>query len=141
MKALYTFIFVCCSIVGFSQFQGEIQTEVINSGSKMTTTWFIGEDAIKLQMSYQSADGPVKVDFIAKKGTDKLTVITDSKSYKGYSEIGDSAITSQYELDKIGFTSNGGPTQGGGKFQGYSKKHQLAVWTDSSDISLKPFDA
>lgn len=139
MKALFTFITIFIFTAAQAGFEGIITTEVYANGSKITTKWFVKNDQLKLQMNYQAKDGPVKVDMIMKKGSNILTIVTDSKDYKGYSEIDGTAINSNFGIDNLHFTTNGITEEELTKYQSANTKFQSAVWLLELDVDLTPF--
>ena len=103
MKTILTIIALTISLISFAGFEGVITTSVYNQGTSMEVKWFIKNDLLKLQMNYNADNGPVTVEFIVKKGGGKMTIVTNSESYKGYSILNESAITGSMAIGDLVF--------------------------------------
>ena len=139
MKTILTIIALAISLISFAGFEGVITTSVYNQGTSMEVKWFIKDDLLKLQMNYNADNGPVTVEFIVKQGGGKMTIVTNSESYKGYSIINESAIARSMAIGDLVFKKDGIKKDELTKYQAANAKYQCAIWLTDLDVQLAEF--
>jgi len=139
MKTILTIIALTISLISFAGFEGVITTSVYNQGTSMEVKWFIKDDLLKLQMNYNADNGPVTVEFIVKQGGGKMTIVTNSESYKGYSIINESAIARSMAIGDLVFKKDGIKKDDLTKYQAANAKYQCAIWLTDLDVQLAEF--
>jgi len=139
MKTILTIIALATSLISFAGFEGIISTTVYNQGNSMEVKWFIKADMLKLQMDYSADNGPVTVEFIVKRGSGSMTIITNSESYKGYSILNESAITGSMAIGDLVFKKDGMKNDDLTKYQASNAKYHCAIWLSEIEVQLADF--
>ena len=139
MKTLLTIIALTISTLAMAGFEGVIITEVFNNGSRISAQWFIKNERVKLHLQYKTASEEVSVDFLLTKGSNLMTIVTESESYKGYSTVEKSAISSVFNFEGLLFQGNGTRFEDGTKYQAANNDYQCAIWLSNLDVDLVAF--
>ncbi|MBT6028815.1 MAG: hypothetical protein HOH13_00790 [Crocinitomicaceae bacterium] len=136
MKTFLTFLALTFSTLAIAGFEGVITTEVLNNGTRISTTWFIGKDRLKLHLQYKVNEDTIFVDFLLSKGSDVMTIVTDSKVYKGYSSVEKSTISSELNFENLAFKNHENKDSNEIKYQGSNNQYHCAIWILDLDIDL-----